>query len=212
MLINKNYYMKSFFLYPFFLMIYFYPQAQSIESEKSDATPFDNIQVKKINKFSVLKSDSLVLFLKDKIEHNRRKIDSTADNPKIYFANVNNTEYLEIWAASDVGFGVFYSIGYLHENGCSYCGSNLGEMNELFFTFDSIRLGMSIYDVAVRKSLKYFRRFRYKNINYFYFETGTAQEIPYVPKQIYYYKFRNDKLIEMGFGRGLDGTNPMLQP
>ena len=59
--------------------------------------------------------------------------------------------------------------------------------------------------------LMYFRQFTFEGIKYFYFEKGIAQEVPFTPSEIYFYKFKNNKLIEIGLGHGINGINPMLQ-
>jgi hypothetical protein len=71
-------------------------------------------------------------------------------------------------------------------------------------------LGDPIKVVWAKAHLEYFRRFIFNGIEYFYFEKGMKQEIPFTPGRIFYYKFRNEKLIEIGFGYGMIGTNPML--
>jgi len=158
-------------------------------------------------------SESFASYILDKINHNKNKINTDATYPKVYFTNRNKKEYLEIYSGPDIGWGQFYCIGYTLDSSCDYCGNYLGDIKFNNFIIDSsIHLGDEIGSIGLKLKLPFFRRFSYQGITYFYYEGPYSVYYPYeVPRWIVYYKFRNDKLIEIGFGHGFTGINPMLQ-
>lgn len=106
----------------------------------------------------------------------------------------------------------FFTIGYTMQGKCSHCGTFLGNSKEVDFEVNNgIKLGDNVKQIWEAASLNYFRKFTFMDITYYYFEKGVKQEVPFTPYQLFYYKFDGGgRLIEIGFGYGMEGENPML--
>lgn len=182
-------------------------------AKKQDAIPYYLIEISKINGLDVLNTDTLYNMLAPLIEKNKKRINYSDTYPRVFITNGNSSQYLKIWGAPDIGFRKFYTIGYTGSGAGNNNGCFLGKQEASAFVINKgVQLGMDIADVASKMYLVYFRNFRYKGITYYYLEKDTLMSIPFTPKYMYYFKFKKDKLIEIGFGRGFENLNPMLQP
>lgn len=179
----------------------------------SNVTYADFIYTDEINGCNVFTSDSLNRLIQQKISQNKYEIDDHNGYPRVYFVNKMGDKYLEIWGGPDLGYGWFYAIGYTEKSRCVDCGTYLGKSDISNFVINNgVALGDDIKKVSNKMRLNYFRRFKFKGIEYFYFERGVKHEVPFTPDKIFYYKFKKGKLIEIGLGYGIIGVNPMLQP
>lgn len=172
----------------------------------------DQIFTNEINGYPIFNSDSINIEVQKRLRNTNQLMDNTTPHQKVYITNNNKSQYLKIWGGPDLGYGWFYSIGYTKNAACSNCGTALGKADVAGFVINNgVKLGDSISLVWQNAHLNYFRTFTLAGVKYFYFEKGVRHEVPYTPNFIYYYKFKNDKLIEIGFGYGMIGVNPMLQ-
>lgn len=203
---------KNIFSIAFFILFSVLSFAQGAKDSTDIVSFADILYANEIGGMDILNTDTLYGFLEDKIDRYEQDIDYSKRYPKVYVTNRDGSEFLEIWGAPDIGFRQFYTIGYTKDKKCQYCGTKIGSLhfNE-FYINNGIKLGDEIMSVWEKVRLNFFRRFKFRNIDYFYFERGSKQGVPFTPDQIFYYKFKDDKLIEIGFGKGFVGVNPMLQ-
>lgn len=173
----------------------------------------DIIYTDEVNGIDVFASDTFNQVVQKIIEQQRIKVPNPYDRPEVYFTNQQKDKYFKIWGGPDLGYGWYYAVGYTVNGRCKSCGTFLGKDGAADYVVNNgIKLGDDIKQVWEKAHLEYFRRFSFNGIGYFYFEKGVKNEVPFTPYKIFYYKFKNAKLIEIGFGYGMIGINPMLQP
>lgn len=172
----------------------------------------DIIYTDVVNGFEVQNTDDTFY----KIVHPRiEKIKNTLnkageDYHSILLKNKSGTEYLQLTASPGGDYGNYFTIGYI--NKLKRKITSIGTLDVDHFEInDGVQLGDSLPDVWAKRHLAYFRRFSFKGTDYFYFEKGIRVEIPMVPGAVLYYKFRNKRLIEIGFGTGFQNVNPLLR-
>lgn len=202
---------KSIFILFYFTSFALFAQTKQSITDSNNIVSFEDIlYVDEINGMNVFDTDMLYSYIGDRIEKQRTRIGDER-YPEIYVTSKTGAEFIKIWGAPDIGFRQFYTIGYTEGKKCSYCGINIGTLPFSKFQINKeIKLGDDIRSVWPKVHLNFFRRFKFNDVECFYFEKGIKQELPFVPNQLFYYKFKNDKLIEIGFGYGFEGVNPML--
>ncbi len=204
--------MKSLYIY---VLISLLPTSVFAQTKTdvggNNSTYTDLIYTDEINGKNIFASDDFNQIVQKKIEQTKSTIDDPTGHPKVYFVNLKGDRYLKIFGGPDLGYGWFYSIGYTSNGKCADCGKYMGKEPTLDFAVNNgIKLGDDLKQVWQKAHLSYFRKFTFMGIVYFYFEKGVRHEIPFTPNYVYYYKFKNDKLMEIGFGFGMIGVNPML--
>ena len=207
--------MKILFLNVTFLLMTFTTAAQLKPTiNDSNVTYKDIIYTDELNGMNVLETDTFNSLIQTMLKHKRIQVIEHDDYPKIYLINKDASKFLKVWGGPDIGYGCFFTIGYTKQGRCTDCGTFLGKDSAVDYIVNSdIKLGDNMKQVWSKAHLEYFRKFVFKGIIYFYFEKGVKREVPYTPNQIFYYKFdKNEKLVEIGFGYGMMGANPMLQP
>lgn len=206
--------MKNLFC---FILISILPSlvlAQSKINEVGDNATFEDlIYTNEINGLDVFNSDTFNQMIRIELEKKQSFVNDKAVYSKVYFTNKSGDKYLTVWGGSDLGYGWFYTIGYTGKGKCTDCGTYIRRELAVDFTINhGIKLGDSIKQVWGKVYLNYFRKFMYNGIVYYYFEKGVKHKVPFTPNQVFYYKFKDDTLIEIGFGYGMIGINPMLHP
>ena len=205
--------MRTLFLSAIIWLLPFTNYAQTDSVKVANISTYqDLVMIDKINSLNVFATDTFNVIVQHKLKHGRYTVDDNKDHPKVYFTNKIGNKYLEIWSGPDLGYGWFYTIGYIKNGKCTKCGTYLGPENTSdFITNLGVKLGDDIKEVWPKVHLEYFRNFSFMGIKYFYFEKGIRHEVPFTPNQIFFYKFKDEKLIEIGFGYGMIGVNPMLE-
>ena len=183
-----------------------------VDSSKFPFKSAISVSPKYINGYKV-HSISFDSFFLDKVHNNKSKISMDKTYPKVYFTNKSKKEYIEIYSGPDIGFGQFYCIGYTRDSSCGYCGDYLGDMNfSNFSIYGGVHLGDDVDKIEDKLKLSFFRTFTYGGLTFYYYEGSyLPYYIPPEPDGIVYYKFRDNKLVEIGFGYGFTGINPMFQ-
>lgn len=205
--------MKTLF-FPLALLLATLTSRAQVRPNTSDSnlTYKDVIYTDQINGRQVFESDSFNDRVQDIIKKKKIRIDDRDDYPKVYLTSKDESQYLKVWGGPDVGYNYFFTIGYTKKGKCSDCGTFIGrdDVNDYVIN-NGIKLGDGLRQVWDKAHLAYFRKFLFKGITYYYFEKGIKQEVPFTPAYIFYYQFdTNEKLVEVGFGYGMLGVNPML--
>lgn len=206
--------MKRLFFYLFVSILPGFVFGQSKTNPVDSNTTYLNlIYTDQINGINVLASDTFNQIVQKRLQQSKSFVGDSTDHPKAYFTNIKGDKYLKIFGGPDLGYGWFYSVGYTSHSKCKDCGRYIGKEDVTDYVVNNgIKLGDNIKLVWAKAHLNYFRKFTLEGAVYFYFEKGIKHEIPFTPNQLFYYKFKDDTLIEMGFGYGMIGVNPMLHP
>jgi hypothetical protein len=204
--------MRKLRFIPFIYLSPFISYAQ-VEIEKSaDSFSYqDLVTISEINGVDVFATHSFNDKIQRILKKNNLAVDDANDHPEVYFTNNTGGKYLKVTGGPDLGYGWFYTLGYTVNGKCKDCGVYLGIQDVSDFVVNhEIKLGDRIKQLWQKAHIEYFRSFSYQGIKYYYFEKGMNAEAPFTPNYIYYYKFKEDKLIEIGLGYGMIGENPML--
>jgi len=185
------------------LLVAVFINATAQSSNKIDSSDFlynDVLNVDEINGINVFSVDTTFVELRVKIAKNLYKANTDQRTyPQVYVTNDDASKFLKLWGGSDIGlyqgYGWFFSIGYTTNKECSICGENLGALKHADFTINKgIKLGDSLKQVWPIVHLNFFRRFKFEGVEYFYFERGIKDIMTKTPYQLFYYKFKDDKL------------------
>ena len=197
---------KSF---PFVLSILF----STLLFGQVESTQLDNFQnsfrFKEINGVSV---DSLYSIFK-----NNRAIQiqilsqKEKDYKKVVINNKSNTQYLEVWSSPGGSLGDFFIIGNKKRKRIVK-GTQLFPLSkDQFVVNNRLKLGDNKKDIWGKVNLFSFRHFTFNTIEYYYLENGEKHlDASKTPMTILFFKFKNNILIELGFGNGMIGVNPMF--
>lgn len=172
----------------------------------------DNAVIKTVNGIDIEDCQMVNQLVRTMLSDEKNRQLDELNNPNTFFTNRKKDKYLKFSSGPDIGYCYYITIGYNSNITQEKHREYLGVQDvEDYVLNNGVRLGLTIEQVWNKASLQFFRNYTYNNTKCYYLEKGIKNEIPFVPEKVFYYKFRDDKLVEIGAGNGMIGVNPMLE-